>query len=92
AAAKQALKYQPKFVPAMHNLALACLRQGQWIRARYWVRHALRIEPEDATLRRLRMKLRVHSSLIVVFWGARKLRSLYRSAYALVGRPTRRPA
>jgi tetratricopeptide (TPR) repeat protein len=61
AAAKKALDSQPRFVPAMHNLALAYLRQQQWIRARYWVRQASRVEPDDPSLRRLRVKLRVHS-------------------------------
>jgi tetratricopeptide (TPR) repeat protein len=91
AAAKQALKYQPKFVPAMHNLGLAYLRERQWIRARYWVRQALRIEPDDAPLRRLRVKLRVHSTLIVVYWTASKLRAVGRSLFSLIGRPVRQP-
>ncbi len=92
AAAKQTLKLQPKFVPAMHNLALAYLRQHQWIRARYWVRQALRIEPDDAPLRRLRVKLRVHSVLGVLYWAGSKLRTGGRMVRSLVARPVRAPA
>ncbi|MBL4591882.1 MAG: tetratricopeptide repeat protein [Phycisphaerales bacterium] len=90
--AKEALKLQPKFVPAMHNLALAYLRENQWIRARYWVRQALQIEPDDAPLRRLRLKLRIHSTLIGVFWANRKFRTISRAIWSLIGRPVRDPA
>ncbi len=92
AAAKETLRLQPKFVPAMHNLALAYLRENQWIRARYWVGQALQLEPDDAPLRRLRMKLRVHSTLIVVIWTHRKARALTRTLWSLVARPVRKPA
>lgn len=44
---------------AAHNLALANLRRGRWVRARYWVRRGLRIAPEDRGLRQLRTRLRL---------------------------------
>lgn len=88
-AAKRALESQPRFVPAMHNLALAYLRQSQWIRARYWVRQASRVEPDDPTLRRLRIKLRVHSALGSFNWVSRKLGMLMAPARLLLARPKR---
>lgn len=89
-AAKKALESQPRFVPAMHNLALAYLRQSQWIRARYWVRQASRVEPDDPSLRRLRIKLRLHSVLGTVTWGARKVGLIFTPVRVLVARPKRR--
>jgi tetratricopeptide (TPR) repeat protein len=89
AAAKRALDTQPRFVPAMHNLALAYLRQSQWIRARYWVRQASRVEPDDPSLRRLRIKLRVHSVFGTFAWGARKLGVLIAPFRLLLWRPQR---
>lgn len=88
-AAKKALDSQPRFVPAMHNLALAYLRQGQWIRARYWVRQASRVEPDDPSLRRLRIKLRVHSALGTAVWGSRKIGVLLTPLRVLFWRPRR---
>ncbi|MEX0877188.1 MAG: tetratricopeptide repeat protein [Phycisphaerales bacterium] len=87
--AKRALEYQPRFIPAMHNLALAYLRQRQWIRARYWVRQASRVEPDDPTLRRLRLKLRFHTGLGVGTWTARRFGAVTRPFFSLVGRPRR---
>lgn len=89
--ARRALALQPRFVPAMHNLALAHLREHRWVRARYWVRQALRIEPDDPALRRLRLKLRLHSVLGVSTIGALMMRRTVRRVTAIVGRPTRRP-
>jgi len=90
AAAKRALEFQPRFIPAMHNLALAYLRQGQWIRARYWVRQASRVDADDPSLRRLRLKLRFHTALSVMTWFGRKLAKGARSLW-FVGRPHRAP-
>lgn len=87
--ARRALALQPRFVPAMHNLALAHLREHRWVRARYWVRQALRIEPDDPALRRLRLKLRLHSVLGLGMVGTHVLRRLSRRLGAVVGRPTR---
>jgi tetratricopeptide (TPR) repeat protein len=87
-AAKKALDSQPRFVPAMHNLALAYLCQQQWIRARYWVRQASRVEPDDPTLRRLRIKLRVHSTLGAVRWSLRHF-GFVLTPVKLITRPSR---
>ncbi|MFG0251617.1 MAG: hypothetical protein ACF8NJ_01940 [Phycisphaerales bacterium JB038] len=48
-------------MPAMHNLALAYLEEGQWRRAGYWIRQALAVDPEDECARRLRLHLSLHS-------------------------------
>lgn len=87
--ARRALALQPRFVPAMHNLALAHLREHRWVRARYWVRQALRIEPEDPALRRLRLKLRLHSVLGLGAWVEVGVRRASRRAWGVVGRPSR---
>jgi len=92
AAAKRALEFQPRFIPAMHNLALAYLRQRQWIRARYWVRQASRVDADDPSLRRLRLKLRFHTALSAVTWGWRKIAKLARILSSILGRPRRSPA
>ncbi len=91
-AAKRALEFQPRFIPAMHNLALAYLRQRQWIRARYWVRQASRVDADDPSLRRLRLKLRFHTALSAVTWGWRKIAKVARVLGSILGRPRRSPA
>ncbi len=91
-AAKRALEFQPRFVPAMHNLALAYLRQRQWIRARYWVRQALRIDVDDPSLRRLRLKLRLHTAFSIITWGCRRIAKIIRILRSILGRPSRPPA
>jgi len=88
--ARRALILQPRFVPAMHNLALAHLRLSQWMRARYWVRQATRIDPDDAPLRRLRLLLRLHSVAGVAVWGGRKAGACARWSKGVLTRPTRR--
>lgn len=64
---RRVLKLDPKFVPAMHNVAVAYVLDHQWNKARYWVRQALLVDPDDATLRRLRFKLRLHA---LAEWGS----------------------
>lgn len=68
--ARRAVRMEPTLVAAMHNLAMAHLQLGNWRRARYWVRHALRVSPDDAPLRRLRVRLNLHSigELFVGAW------------------------
>ncbi|TVQ61012.1 MAG: tetratricopeptide repeat protein [Phycisphaerales bacterium] len=66
---KTALRHDPMMAPAMHNLALAHYEQGQLSRARHWVQHALTIDPDDASLRRLRTVLRMRAAADV-FIGA----------------------
>lgn len=90
--AKVALRLNPRFVPAMHNLALAHLRHKEWIRARYWVRQAARVDPEDVALRRLRLMLRLHSVGMMAQWvGVRIARAATRVWSSTLGRPNRAP-
>ncbi len=56
---REVVRLNPKHVRAMHNLAVAFFEEGNLKRARFWARSAALIEPEDASLRRLRMKLMV---------------------------------
>jgi tetratricopeptide (TPR) repeat protein len=66
---RRVLKLDPKFVPAMHNIAVACVFDGQWSKARYWVHQALLVDPDDAALRHLRLKLRLHTIAEAVAWA-----------------------
>lgn len=59
--ARRAVRLDPALVAPMHNLAMAHLQLGNFRRARYWVRQALRVEPDDSSLRRLGLRLRLHS-------------------------------
>lgn len=61
-ASREAVRHDPRLVPAMHNLAVASLHDRQWRRARYWVREALAVDPDDASLRRLRLRLRLQNA------------------------------
>ena len=61
--ARQALRIQPKYMLAMHNLAVAYLTKKDLTRAGFWLREALDIAPDDPQLRQLRTKLRVYSAL-----------------------------
>jgi len=88
-AAKKSLEYRPCFVPAMHNLVLAYYRQGQYIRARYWLTQAMRHEPDDVQLRRLRMRLRVRTLFGVLTWITSRLERVTRPVRSLVARPVR---
>lgn len=55
---REVLRLNPGFLPAMHNMAVAFAQMHEWRRARYWVRQGLRIDEDDAALKRLRFKLR----------------------------------
>ncbi|MBX3365328.1 MAG: tetratricopeptide repeat protein [Phycisphaeraceae bacterium] len=70
-AARCALAIAPRLIPAMHNLALAYLSRGQWLRARYWVRQGLAVDREDAPLRRLRTRLRLRAVADLTRWTLR---------------------
>jgi len=72
--ARAALRLEPQYIAPMHNLAMAYLEQGQWTRARYWATHARRLDPDDPSLRRLRLKLRVQAIFEVVRWAGRILK------------------
>ncbi len=56
-----ALRIDPEYVPAMHNVALALMRDGRWLKARKWVNRARAIDADDPSLRRLRAKLWMHA-------------------------------
>jgi tetratricopeptide (TPR) repeat protein len=56
---RRSLRIQPKYMLAMHNLALACLSKGDLTRARFWLREALDIAPDDPQLRQLQKRLRL---------------------------------
>ena len=88
-AAKRSLEFRPSFVPAMHNLVLAYYRQGQYIRARYWLTQAMRHDPDDLQLRRLRVRLRIRTVFGVLTWITSKLQRLTRPLRSLVARPSR---
>lgn len=68
---REVLRLEPQHVAAMSNMAVASLHDRQWTRARYWVRQALRVEPDDAFLRRLRMRLRIHTVAEALVWLGR---------------------
>ncbi len=69
--ARAALRLEPRYIAPMHNLAMAYLEQGQWTRARYWATQARRLDPDDPSLRRLRLKLRVQAIFEVARWMGR---------------------
>jgi tetratricopeptide (TPR) repeat protein len=56
---RRALRIQPKYMLAMHNLALAYLSKRDLTRARFWLREALDIAPDDPQLRQLQKRLRL---------------------------------
>ncbi len=58
---KLALKIQPKHSSAMFNLALAYMSRQDFARARYWVREALDIDPDDTQLRQIQHRIWVAS-------------------------------
>ncbi|MEL7473302.1 MAG: tetratricopeptide repeat protein [Planctomycetota bacterium] len=79
--AREALRLDPRFVPAMHNLAVASLASGRWLRARFWARSASRLAPDEPSLRRLRLRLRLQVFVEVARWARRTgLRLLRRRA------------
>jgi len=72
-ATREAVRLDPRFVPAMHNIALALLREGQWSRARYWLKQGISVDPEDASLRRLDVQLKLHR----LGWSLRWIASVW---------------
>src|SRR5262245_25298857 len=75
---RDVLRLEPRHVAAMSNMAVASLQDKQWTRARYWVRQALRVEPDDVFLRRLRVRLRVHTLAEALAWAGGRLVHLLR--------------
>ncbi len=62
---RKVLRLDPRNVAAMHNMAMACVRERRWRRARYWLGQARRIDPDDASIRRLSLALRLHAVMEV---------------------------
>jgi tetratricopeptide (TPR) repeat protein len=60
--ARRALRIEPKLTSAMHNIAVACVECRNWRRARLWLARAIATDPDDAALRRLRVKVRVRAA------------------------------
>ncbi|MEM1185291.1 MAG: tetratricopeptide repeat protein [Planctomycetota bacterium] len=87
--AREALRYDAQFVPAMHNLALAHLRRHQWLHARYWLQRANRLQPDDPHLRRLRLALLVSTLRISAGAAFRALAAVVAFASGVIGRPRR---
>ena len=56
--AKWSLRIQPKYMLAMHNLAVAYLAKKDLARARFWLREAMDIAPADPQLRQVQTRLR----------------------------------
>jgi tetratricopeptide (TPR) repeat protein len=76
---REVLRLEPQHVAAMSNMAVASLHDKQWTRARYWVRQALRVEPDDAFLRRLRLRLRLHSLAEAFSWAGERVSRVFRA-------------
>ena len=57
AAARRVLRYESDCVVSMHNLALHALGAGQLQIAAGWIHRGLRVDPHDAGLRQLRIRL-----------------------------------
>ena len=89
--ARKALELEPGLVAAMHNLAIAHLKRGQWAKARYWVRKALKVAPNDSQIRRLRFALNARTAGLLAWSGLRVVWRAVRGVYMLTaGRPRRR--
>jgi tetratricopeptide (TPR) repeat protein len=69
--ARTVLRLESKFVPAMHNLAMASIQERQWRRARYWLRQARRLDTDDSSLRRLSLLLKLHALAEACGWAIR---------------------
>ena len=78
-ACREAIRRDETHPAALHNMALAHLEQGQWRRAWWWLRRALQADPEDGSLRRMRLILRTRLAIDSVRGaGARFRRALRR--------------
>jgi superkiller protein 3 len=54
---RAAMKAKPGFAPAARAAALACIRLGKWREARELLHQAIKLDPDDADLVRLRNRL-----------------------------------
>ncbi|MBT4530892.1 MAG: tetratricopeptide repeat protein [Phycisphaerae bacterium] len=57
AVSRKVLRFDPKCIPSIHNLALAAVKDDRYRAAWGWVRRGLRVDPLDNDLRRLRSRL-----------------------------------
>jgi tetratricopeptide (TPR) repeat protein len=64
--ARMALRIQPKHMLAMQNLALAYLSKKDFTRARFWLREALDIAPDDEQLKSLQTRLRISAIISAI--------------------------
>jgi len=76
----------------MHNLAVAAVRRRDWAGARYWIGQAREVDPDDASLRRLRLKLRMHAGAEAASWLLAQARRLGRAVGRTRPRPSPAPA
>lgn len=58
-ACRRSLRIDPKRVSALHNMALACVQEGRWERAGSYLQQGLAIAPDDHSLRRLQLTIRL---------------------------------
>lgn len=58
-AARRALRLDPKLIPALHNMALACIQERRWKRARSYIAQLREVDPDDGALRRLSLSIRI---------------------------------
>jgi tetratricopeptide (TPR) repeat protein len=88
--AREALRFDQRFAPAMHNLALAHLRRAEWLRARYWIGQAAKVSPDDPHLRRLRVSLLLSTGKSAAVALLSTAFASARFAWGLIARPDRR--
>ena len=53
----EAVRFKPDYVVAMHNAAVAYVQAGQWRQARGMLQRALRVDPKNAPVRKMRSRL-----------------------------------
>lgn len=58
-AARKVLRLDPKHAAAVHNLALSCIQERRWKRARAYIAQLRHIDPDDGALRRLALSVRI---------------------------------
>lgn len=70
-ACREAIRRDESHPAALHNMALAHLQQGQRRRAWWWLGRALEADPDDGSLRRMRLILRARGAVDVARGGVR---------------------
>ncbi len=65
-ACRSALQIDPNLVPALHNMALSAIHDRRWTRASHYIDRIRGVDPDDASLRRLKLMLRLWRSLDVL--------------------------